>query len=168
MWPPGDVAGGREDVVDLSSWSVGLSLIVLTIAIHTTAVVLMAFGLETRTRARVGQYQSDRLRAIPAMIGHIGAVALILAALHGLEAMLWASAYWWLGALDSFTEASVYALATMTTFEIPGLTLPPRWHMLSALQAVNGVLLFGISTAFLFAVIQVHWQSFSHRHQTVQ
>ena len=55
----------------------------------------------------------------------------------------------------------------MTTFEIPGSTLPPRWHMLSALQAVNGVLLFGISTAFLFAVIQVHWQSFSHRHRIV-
>jgi hypothetical protein len=165
MWPSVDGAGGREDVVDLSSWSVGLSLIVLTIAIHTTAVVLMAFGLETRTRARVGTYQSDRLRAISAIIGHIGAVALILAALHGLEAMLWASAYWWLGALRSFTDASVYALATMTTFEIPGLTLPSRWHMLSALQAVNGVLLFGISTAFLFAVIQVHWQLLSHSHE---
>ena len=139
----------------------GLSLIVLTIAIHTTAVVLMAFGLEKRVR--VGTHQPDRLRAIPTMIGHIGAVALTLAALHGLESVLWASAYWGLGALDSLTDASVYALATMTTFEIPGLTLPPRFHMLSALEAMNGVLLFGISTAFLFAVIQAHWQLLSHR-----
>src|SRR6478736_3171513 len=77
----------------------------------------------------------------------------------------WAGAYWWLGALDSFTDASVYALATMTTFEIPGLTLPSRFQMISALEAVNGVLLFGISTAFLFAVIQVHWQLLSHRHE---
>jgi hypothetical protein len=151
--------------VDLASWSLGLSLIVLTIAIHTSAVVLMAFGLETRIRVRVDRDKPDRLRAIPNVIGHIGAVALILAALHGLEGVLWASAYWWLGALDSFTDASVYALATMTTFEIPGLTLPSRFHMLSALQAVNGVLLFGISTAFLFAVIQVHWQLLSHRHE---
>ena len=151
--------------MDLSSWSLGLALIVLTIAIHTTAVVLMAFSLETRIRARADTGKPDRLRAIPTMIGHIGAVALILAALHGLEGMLWALAYWWLGALDSFTDASVYALATMTTFEIPGLTLPSRWQMISALQAVNGVLLFGISTAFLFAVIQVHWQSLSHRHE---
>ena len=139
----------------------GLSLIVLTIAIHTTAVVLMAFGLEKRVR--VGTHQPDRLRAIPAMIGHIGAVALTLAALHGVESVLWASAYWGLGALDSLTDASIYALATMTTFEIPGLTLPPRFHMLSALEAMNGVLLFGISTAFLFAVIQAHWQLLSHR-----
>ena len=142
----------------------GLSLIVLTIAIHTTAVVLMAFGLETRIRVRVDKHKSDGLRAIPTVIGHIAAVALILAALHGLAGVLWASAYRWIGALDSFTDASVYALATMTTFEIPGLTLPSRWQMLSALQAVNGVLLFGISTAFLFAVIQVHWQLLSHRH----
>ena len=99
------------------------------------------------------------------MIGHIGAVALILAALHGLEGVLWASAYWWLGALDLFTDASVYSLASMTTFEIPGLTLPPRWQMISALEAVNGALLFGISTAFLFAVIQVHWQLLSHRRE---
>jgi hypothetical protein len=39
--------------------------------------------------------------------------------------------------------------------------------MLSALQAVNGVLLFGISTAFLFAVIQVEWKLLSHRHETL-
>ena len=151
--------------MDLSSWILGLSLIVLTIAIHTTAVVLMAFGLEARIRARVDKNKPDLRRAIPTVIGRIGAVALILAALHGLEGVLWALAYWWLGALDSFAEASVYALATMTTFEIPGLTLPPRFQMISALEAVNGVLLFGISTAFLFAVIQVHWQLLSHRHE---
>ena len=151
--------------MDLASWSVGLSLIVLTIAIHTTAVVLMAFGLETRIRVRVDKHKPDRLRAIPTVIGHIAAVALIMAALHGLEGVLWALAYWGLGALDSPTDASVYAMATMTTFEIPGLTSPPRFQMLSALQAVNGVLLFGISTAFLFAVIQAYWQVLPHRHE---
>ncbi len=150
--------------MDLSSWTLGLALTVLTIAIHTTAVVLMAFGLEARIRARVDE-TPDLRRAIPTVIVRIGAVALILAALHGLEGVLWALAYWWLGALGSFGEASVYALSTMTTFEIPGLTLPSRFQMISALEAVNGVLLFGISTAFLFAVIQVHWQLLSHRHE---
>lgn len=150
--------------MDLSSWILGLALTVLTIAIHTTAVVLMAFGLEARIRARVDE-TPDLRRAIPTVIVRIGAVALILAALHGLEGVLWALAYWWLGALGSFGEASVYALSTMTTFEIPGLTLPSRFQMISALEAVNGVLLFGISTAFLFAAIQVHWQLLSHRHE---
>ena len=142
--------------MDLARWSLGLVLIVLTIAIHTTAVVLMAFGLESKIRP--GAAMTDRRRAVPIVIARIGAVAVALAALHGLEGVLWALAYWWLGALDSFTQASTYALATLTTFEIPGLTLPPRFQMISALQAVNGVLLFGITTAFLFAVIEVHWR----------
>jgi hypothetical protein len=146
---------------------VGLALIVLTIAIHTTAVVVMAFGLETRIRVRADKHTAERLRAVPTTIGHIGAVALILAALHGLEGLLWALAYWGLGAIDSVTDASVYALATMTTFDVPGLTVPARFQMLSALQAVNGVLLFGISTAFLFAVIQAHWRLLSHRDDSV-
>ena len=51
----------------------------------------------------------------------------------------------------------------MTTFEIPRLVLPPRWQMLGALEAVNGVLLFGISTAFIFAVIQAYWLRLSPR-----
>src|SRR5690349_15277789 len=153
--------------MDLASWSVGLALIVLTIAIHTTAVVVMAFGLEARIRVRVDKQRPERLRAVPTMIGHIGAVALILAALHGVEGFLWALAYWGLGALDSVTDASVYALATMTTFDVPGLAVPTRFQMLSALQAVNGVLLFGISTAFLFAVLQVQWRLLSHRYEIV-
>ena len=150
--------------MDLPSWILGLSLIVLTVAIHTTGVVLMALGLESRIRVRVDKHQPDVLRAIPTVIGHIGAVAVILAALHGLEGVLWASAYWRLGALDSFTDASVYSLATMSTFEIPGITLPSRFRMFSALEAVNGALLFGISTAFLFAVMQAYWRVLSHRH----
>jgi hypothetical protein len=154
--------------VDLSSWTLGLSLIVLTIAIHTTAVVLMAFALEARVRAWVDKYRPHQLRAIPTVIGHIGAVTLILAALHGLEGVLWALAYRGLGAVDSFTDASVFSLASMTTFELPGLTVSPRFYMLSALETVNGALLFGISTAFLFAVIQVHWQGLSDRRQGIR
>ena len=51
--------------MDLASWTVGLSLIVLTIAIHTTGVVIMAFGLERRIRARVEEHLDDPRRTIP-------------------------------------------------------------------------------------------------------
>jgi hypothetical protein len=78
--------------------------------------------------------------------------------------VLWASPYRLLGALDSFTDASVYSLGTMTTFEITGVSVPSRWQMISALEAVNGALLLGITTAFIFAVMQAYWLVLSHRH----
>lgn len=149
--------------MDLASWILGLSLIVLTIAIHTTAVVLMAFGMETRIRFRVEKHRGDPQRAIPIVIGSIGLVAVILAVLHGLEGVVWASAYQWLGAFDSFTDASIYSLGTMITLDIPGLALPSRLRMISALEAVNGVMLFGISTAFIFAVMQAYFSMLLRR-----
>lgn len=149
--------------MDLASWIVGLSLIVVTIAIHTTGVVMMAFALERRITVRVAQLSDEPHRTIPIAAGHISAVALVLAALHGVESLLWASAYRFLGALDSFADASIYSLATMTTLDVPGLTLASRFRMVSALEAVNGVLLFGISTAFIFAVMQGYWLSLSRR-----
>jgi hypothetical protein len=153
--------------VDLASWGLGLSLIVVTIAIHTSAVVVMAFALEALVRPRFDEPAPALPRAILNVTGRIGLVTLILAALHGFEGVLWALAYWYLGAVDSFTNASIFALSTMTTFEIPDLRIAPRFHMVSALEAVNGVMLFGISTAFLFAVLQVHWQLISHRRRPV-
>lgn len=150
--------------MNLASWALGLSLIVLTIAIHSTAVVMMAFGMETRIRVRVEKHTLDPPRAIPIVIGSIGLVAVTLAVLHGLEGLLWASAYRWLGAFDSFADASVYSLGTMVTLDVPGLVLPSRLRMVSVLEAVNGVMLFGISTAFIFAVMQTYSSILFRRH----
>ena len=85
-----------EDV----NWTWGLSLIALTIVIHAIGVVLMALA-GFRIRAWL-ETQKLRLRhVILVLIGMVGAVGLLLAVLHGLEAAIWAAAYIWLGALDS-------------------------------------------------------------------
>src|ERR1700732_2601298 len=88
----------------------------------------------------------------------IGVAGLLLAVLHGIEAAIWAAAYVWLGALDS-----------PTTRGASGLTLEPHWQLMGALEAANGMLLFGISTAFIFAEMQGYWSMLSnllmaHRH----
>ncbi|MGA7734221.1 MAG: hypothetical protein WCB22_02000 [Pseudolabrys sp.] len=45
----------------------------------------------------------------------------------------------------------------MSTRGASGLTLPRSWQMMGALEAVDGMLLFGVSTAYLFSVMQVYW-----------
>jgi len=35
--------------------------------------------------------------------------------------------------------------------------LERRWRMMGALEATDGMLLFGISTAYIFAMMQVYW-----------
>ena len=84
-----------------------------------------------------------------------------MAALHGIEATIWAVAYLWLGAIDSPLDAMLYSVDWVTTRGASGLTLESHWRMMGALEAADGVLLFGISTAYIFAVLQVFWPMLS-------
>ena len=138
------------------NWAWGLSLIALTIAIHATGAVMMAVvGLKIRVRWRSPELRFRRL--IPIVIGGVGAVGLLLAVLHGIEAAIWAAAYVWLGALAAPKDAILYSLNSMTTRGASGLMLEPHWQIMGALESANGMLLFGISTAYIFAVMQQWW-----------
>jgi hypothetical protein len=152
-----------DDDLMFASWTWGLSLIALTIAIHAVGVVTMAF---VALRLRVG-LENRKFRlcyAILIVIGVIGAVGLLLAVLHGIEAIIWAAAYLWLGAVGSLTDGMLYSVDSMTTRGASGLTLLQHWQMLGALESADGMLLFGISTAYMFAVLQAYWPMLSRRH----
>ena len=80
---------------------------------------------------------------VPIVIGVVGAVGLLLAALHGIEATILAAAYLWLGLLDSPRDAMLYSVDSMTTRGASGLMLQRHWQMMGALEAADGMLLFG-------------------------
>ena len=141
----------------MENWTWGLSLIALTIAMHVAGVIVMAL-VAVSIRARIESWNHLTLRHVAAiLIGLIGAVGLLLAALHGVEAVLWAAAYWWLGALNSPTDSILYSVDSMSTRGASGLALERHWRMMGALEATDGMLLFGISTAFIFAMLQSYW-----------
>jgi hypothetical protein len=48
-------------------------------------------------------------------IGLMGTVGLHFTALHSAEAVLWAAAYWWLGAFNSPTDAILYSVNAIST-----------------------------------------------------
>ena len=79
------------------------------------------------------------------VIGAITATGLLLAALHGIEAALWAAAYLWLGALGSPETAILYSVDSMATRGASEIMLQPHWQMMGALEAADGMLLFGIT-----------------------
>ena len=116
---------------------------------------MMALMLE-KIRFRLGlDNRSLGLRYVtPIVIGLVAAVGLLLAVLHGTEAAIWAAAYLWLGALGSPVDAMLYSFDSMSTRGASGLTLQRHWRMMGALEAGTGMLLFGISTAYIFAMMQ--------------
>ena len=148
---------GSKGFDALENWTWSLSLTALTMAIHATGITFMAFAA-VRIRVRLESINDLSLRRVFAIvIGLIGVIGVLLALLHGIEATLWATAYWWLGALNSPGEAMLYSVDSMSTRGASGLILEHGWRMMGALEAVDGMLLFGISTAYVFAVMQAYW-----------
>jgi hypothetical protein len=84
----------------------------------------------------------------------LGSAALLATVLHALEASLWAAAYWQLNALPEAKSAMLYSLNAITSYGHTGLTLEVHWQLMGAMESLNGWLLFGLTTAFLFDVIQ--------------
>jgi hypothetical protein len=78
-------------------------------------------------------------------------------ALHGMEAALWARVYRFLKALPDYRVAMLYSLNAITSYGHANLQLEERWQLMGAMEALNGWLLFGLSTAFLFAMMQKLW-----------
>ncbi len=50
----------------------------------------------------------------------------------------------------------------MTTCGHAEIFLDAHWLLMGTLEALNGMMLFGLSTAFLFAVLQRHWPAPGH------
>jgi hypothetical protein len=139
------------------TWTWSLVLIGVTIAMHVTGVVLLA-NISERIKAKLPQLDISYLSSVPVSMALIVSVALCLAVMHGLEAIVWAFGYVRLGAFFSIAEATLYSLDSMTSRGGSGLVLDERWRMMGATEAADGMLLFGISTAFIFAVMARIWK----------
>ena len=50
-------------------------------------------------------------------------------------------------------ETAVYSLGSYTTIGYGDVVLPQRWRLLGGIEGIAGVLLCGLSTAFIFAVM---------------
>ena len=104
-------------------------------------------------RSKVGR-MIERHHPRTAFVVVVGATTLLATCLHGFEAGFWAVAYRLLGALPDFKTAMLYSLNALTSYGHTSLELQDHWHLMGALEALNGWLLFGLSAAFLFAVIE--------------
>ena len=127
---------------------IGSAMIAITVVIHTVGLI----GLIPILRASA---------AVLAEFHELGRLILLLIAviigiflIHSLEIWLWAAVLVWLGEFDNFQRALYFSTTTYTTLGYGDITLQVRWQLLAGLEAVNGVLLFGVSTAFIFATIR--------------
>jgi hypothetical protein len=136
-----------------ANWAWGLPLIVFTVILHAYSLGL----LNTEVTATLNRKEQLLRVPVPIQSFVIGGTALLLTVLHGVEGIIWATAYRLLGASVDNKSAMLYSLNALTSYGHEELHLAPHWKMMGALEALNGWILFGLTTAFLFTVVQRAW-----------
>lgn len=133
---------------------IGSLIILLNLTVH--AIVLV---MTVRPVRRAG----DWVRAHERIEGALAAITLggvIVLAAHTVEVWIWAFALQWTGAVPTLPDAVYFALVTFTTLGYGDIILPPEFRIFAAMAAVNGMVLFGISTAYL---VEVYMLAFGRR-----
>ena len=143
--PSGDPA---QWVEWLQAWLFGVPLIVLCVGVHVLG--LLTLHTRLRTARDRGRLRSGMMASVLRFCGMMTVVTF----LHTLESGIWAAAYTLTCALPSPERAMLYSVEALTAYGHESSELAGHWQMLGALEALNGVILFGLSTAYLFAALQ--------------
>jgi voltage-gated potassium channel Kch len=80
-------------------------------------------------------------------------LTLFALAAHFVEISLWALSFVLCGQFSNFALALYYSGVTYTTLGDNTTVLSARWRLLEPIEAANGMLMFGVTTAIIFAVI---------------
>jgi hypothetical protein len=131
------------------NWAWSLPLILITVIFH---VIGLVFINERVIRAK--SFLAKRRSFLVGLSIILGAATLVAIILHALEAGIWAVLYQALGALPDSKSAVLYSLSAMTTYGHEHFDLANHWQLMGALEALNGMILFGLTTAFLYGMIR--------------
>ena len=131
----------------LLNLAVASAMVALTVLLHfwgLIALTRIVSGGSEKLRAHEGAGRA----ALVIVLGVFG-----IFALHTVEIWLYAALYRVvLNETQSFEEALYFSTVTFASLGYGDIVLSPRWRLVSAIEAANGVILFAWSTAFLFTL----------------
>jgi Ion channel len=125
---------------------VGTVVSMISIMIHALTTV-GAIGIARSAGLRNSSWPKLHLMAVMA------ATASVLLAAHMFEVFVWSLAYWWLEVAPKDADLAYFAFVNYTTLGYGDVTPVKEWRLLGPMTAMNGVLMFGWSTAVLFEVL---------------
>jgi hypothetical protein len=128
--------------------AVGIVAVICTIFIHAlplSATVNFVRRKEKLGRAGVGFWMDTEI---------VARVILYALVAHLVEIAFWAVLFVICREFSDFDTAYYHSAVNYTSLGYGDIVMSPAWRLLGPLETANGMLLFGVSTAMIFAVIQ--------------
>jgi hypothetical protein len=131
----------------LRQFLVGGGVSVVNIAIHA---LIMTIVVRVARTAGMKDKSQPSLFLIAVMIPTVS----VLMVTHALEVIVWSLAYSIVDAAPAGANRVYFAFVNYTTLGYGDIVPVERWRLLGPMTAMNGVLLFGWSTAVIFEVLR--------------
>ena len=128
---------------------VSLITILGTIVIHALAVIVIVHFIRRQHRlGRAGvRFWQD--------VAIVCTATLLAGAAHLSEISIWALLFVFCGEFARFAAAFYHSATNYTTLGYGDVVMTPSWKLLGPLEAADGLLMFGVSTAIIVSVIQL-------------
>ena len=120
-------------------------MIVVTTAIHAVGMVLVMQVFESQ--------KSPPTRRLM-RIFLVSAVVVMMSLASLLEMLIYAVTFLALNAIQGFEVALYFSMVTFTTLGYGDIVLSEQWRLLGSFEAVNGIIMFGWTTAIVIAAVQ--------------
>jgi Ion channel len=146
---PGLVTSHSQDVAVLPPLVISLATTLTTILIH--AIALFAVVHLVRRQRRLGR-AGVRFSTDVAIV--VGTTLLVLIA-HLVEITIWALVLIFCGEFAQLGVAFYHSAMNYTSLGYGDIVMSRSWRLLGPLETTDGMLMFGVSTATIFAVISL-------------
>ncbi|WP_420971881.1 ion channel [Bradyrhizobium sp. B120] len=126
---------------------VGSAVSAINIVLHSLFTVLVIGRMRNVALRATGRFELQ-------LSGVMVTTALILMVAHTLEIVVWSLAYLAIGAAPAGSNLLYFAFVNYTTLGYGDVVPVKQWLLVGPMAAMNGILMFGWSTAVLFEVLQ--------------
>jgi len=92
----------------------------------------------------------------PSLLSDVMVLSLVMAVLtfgHMMQFATWALLFTWLGEFTDFATAFYHSTVNFTSLGYGDIVMSEKWRLLGALEAGNGVLMFGLSASTILSIM---------------
>ena len=125
----------------------GLVTMVCCLALQVVPLVLVLSAYKERVESVLSAGAAARLLFLARLM-------LVLVIGNIVQVMIWAGLFVWLDEFSEFSEAVYHSAVNFATLGYGDIVMSEAHRLLGPIQAINGVLMIGISTATLMAALQ--------------
>jgi voltage-gated potassium channel Kch len=137
----------------VTEFAIAAAIVTVCLITHIAGILLMADWV-LRRRNYLEQAGGNRHFALLIVTLFAGIMLL-----HFIQTSLWAAFYYAQGLFSDFETSLYFSMVSFTTIGYGDVLLPRKWRLLGVIEGFSGVMLCGISSAFMFALINAVFQT---------